>query len=68
MLILQYFYFDITIFRFKRLHVLLLVIIMLEGYSWSYLLMPVLIGALIIDLIGLIFNNLINSRKYPLFW
>ncbi len=44
------------------------VIIMLGGYSWSYLFMPVLIGTLIIVFIGLIFNNLIKTRKYPLFW
>jgi len=44
------------------------IIIILGGYSWSYLLMPVLIGAVIIVLFGLLINNLRQTRKYPQYW
>ncbi|MEK5230397.1 HPP family protein [Lysinibacillus sp. FSL K6-0232] len=44
------------------------IIIILGGYSWGYLIMPVLIGAVIIVLFGLLINNLRDTRKYPLFW
>ncbi len=44
------------------------IIIILGGYGWSYLVMPVLIGALIIVLFGLLINNLRETRKYPMFW
>ncbi len=44
------------------------IIIILGGYGWSYLVMPVLIGALIIVFFGLVINNLRETRKYPLFW
>lgn len=44
------------------------IIIILGGYGWSYLLTPVLIGAVIIVLFGLLINNLREKRKYPLFW
>ncbi|MGE7691818.1 HPP family protein [Lysinibacillus sp. NPDC097214] len=44
------------------------IIIILGGYGWSYLVMPVLIGALIIVFFGLMINNLRETRKYPLFW
>ncbi|MFC9542601.1 HPP family protein [Lysinibacillus sp. NPDC056959] len=44
------------------------IIIILGGYGWSYLVTPVLIGALIIVFFGLMINNLRETRKYPLFW
>ncbi|MFB7157757.1 HPP family protein [Lysinibacillus sp. NPDC056232] len=44
------------------------IIIILGGYGWNYLVMPVLIGALIIVFFGLMINNLRETRKYPLFW
>ncbi|MFJ8089614.1 HPP family protein [Lysinibacillus sp. NPDC095746] len=44
------------------------IIIILGGYGWSYLVMPVLIGALIIVFFCLVINNLRETRKYPLFW
>ncbi|MGE7696019.1 HPP family protein [Lysinibacillus sp. NPDC094177] len=44
------------------------IIIILGGYGWNYLVMPVLIGALIIVFFGLVINNLRETRKYPLFW
>lgn len=44
------------------------IIIILGGYSWSYLVMPVLIGAVLIVVAGLLINNLRDTRKYPMFW
>lgn len=44
------------------------IIIILGGYGWSYLVTPVLIGAVIIVIFGLLINNLREKRKYPLFW
>jgi len=44
------------------------IIIILGGYSWNYLIMPVLIGAVIIVFFGLLINNLRETRKYPQFW
>lgn len=44
------------------------IIIMIEGYKWSYLFMPVLLGAVIIVIYAVLINNLRQTRKYPLFW
>ena len=44
------------------------IIIILGGYSWSYLITPVLIGAVIIVVTGLLINNLRSTRKYPVYW
>ena len=44
------------------------IIIMMSGYSWGFLFHPVLIGAIIIVIFGLIINNLHPKRKYPLYW
>ena len=44
------------------------IIIIMGGYSWSYLVTPVLIGAVIIVVIGLLINNLRATRKYPVYW
>ena len=44
------------------------IIIILGGYSWSYLVTPVLIGAIIIVVTGLLINNLRSTRKYPVYW
>ena len=44
------------------------IIIILGGYGWSYLVMPVLIGALIIVFFGIVINNLRETRQYPSFW
>lgn len=44
------------------------VIIMVSGYSWGFLVHPVLIGVIIIVVFGLIINNLHPKRKYPLYW
>lgn len=44
------------------------IIIILGGYGWSYLVMPVLLGALIIVFFGIVINNLRETRQYPSFW
>ena len=44
------------------------IIIILGGYGWSYLVTPVLIGAVLIVAMGLLINNLRGTRKYPIFW
>ena len=44
------------------------IIIIRGGYSWSYLVTAVLIGAVMIVVIGLLINNLRNTRKYPVYW
>ncbi|MER1986704.1 MAG: HPP family protein [Solibacillus sp.] len=44
------------------------IIIILGGYSWSYLLTPVLVGAVVIVCVALILNNLRSDRSYPTFW
>ena len=44
------------------------IIIILGGYSWSYLVIPVLIGAVLIVVVGMLINNLRGTRKYPVFW
>lgn len=44
------------------------IIIILGGYGWSYLVIPVLIGAVLIVVLGLLINNLRGTRKYPVYW
>lgn len=43
-------------------------VIMFGAYSWSYLIMPVFIGSVIIVLFALFINNLRSNRSYPTFW
>ncbi|RHW35787.1 HPP family protein [Lysinibacillus yapensis] len=44
------------------------IIIMINAYSWSFLVEPVLMGTIVIVAFGLIINNLHPRRKYPLYW
>lgn len=44
------------------------IIIMLGGYSWSYLVTPIFIGAVLIILLAVIINNIRQQRHYPLYW
>lgn len=44
------------------------IIIMMNAYSWSFLIQPVLIGTLVIVAFGLLINNVHPRRKYPLYW
>lgn len=44
------------------------IIVIVGGYNWSYLVTPVLIGAVIIVIVALLINNLRSDRYYPTFW
>lgn len=44
------------------------VIVMLSSPSWEFLLEPTLAGAVILVLVGLVFNNIWTERKYPRYW
>lgn len=44
-----------------------LVVIMTKA-TWSFLFMPVLIGAVILVACAVLFNNLIEDRHYPKYW
>ncbi|WP_336245917.1 HPP family protein [Myroides oncorhynchi] len=41
---------------------------MLGGASCSFIINPVLTGAVIITVIALLFNNISKKRKYPKYW
>lgn len=43
-------------------------VVIMAGSSWSFLLAPVLIGAVVIVIIALLVNNLDKKRRYPTFW
>ena len=43
-------------------------IVMLAQPGWGFLLMPTLLGALIIVLVALVYNNLPQGRQYPKYW
>lgn len=43
-------------------------IIFLLGASWDYLIFPTLIGAVILVVVGLFYNNLHKNRNYPQYW
>ena len=42
--------------------------VIMAGSNWSFLVMPVLVGALVIVLTAMIVNNLDKDRHYPKFW
>jgi CBS-domain-containing membrane protein len=44
------------------------VIVMLSVPTWDFLLTPTLVGALVLVLFALIFNNIPGKRKYPVYW
>lgn len=44
------------------------VIIFLTQPSWHFLLFPTLIGALILVVVALIYNNITREAKYPKYW
>lgn len=44
------------------------IIIIMQGYGWSYLWAPILIGSIIIVVLAVLINNIRQNRKYPLFW
>jgi len=44
------------------------VIIFLLHPSWSFLIFPTLIGALLVLVVGLLYLNVARSEKYPKYW
>lgn len=44
------------------------VIVMLTAPGWDFLLTPTLIGAMILVLVAVFFNNLPKERAYPKYW
>jgi CBS-domain-containing membrane protein len=44
------------------------VIVFLGHSTWSFLLFPVLVGALLLVLIALLYNNLVRKTPYPHYW
>ena len=43
-------------------------IIMLTVPHWNFLFVPTLLGAMLLVLIALVFNNLGKARRYPKYW
>lgn len=44
------------------------VIVMLTAPAWNFLLTPTLIGATILVVVAVIFNNFVKERSYPKYW
>jgi len=44
------------------------VIVMLTAPAWDFLLTPTLIGAMILVVVAVIFNNFYKERTYPKYW
>ncbi|AXE61794.1 HPP family protein [Candidatus Thioglobus sp. NP1] len=43
-------------------------IVFLLGANWDYLWMPTVIGAILIVVVALIYNNISRDRSYPKYW
>jgi len=43
-------------------------IVFLAAADWSFLIMPTLIGAVLLVIVALFYNNLSNQRSYPKYW
>ncbi|WP_308811482.1 MULTISPECIES: HPP family protein [Psychrobacter] len=43
-------------------------IVMLGGVPWSFLITPTLIGAIVLVVVALIYNNIGRNRHYPRYW
>lgn len=44
------------------------VIVMLAAPSWQFLLTPTLLGAIVLVMVAIIFNNFPKERAYPKYW
>ena len=44
------------------------IVVILGAKTLSFIINPVLLGAVVITIIALIFNNLSKERKYPTYW
>jgi CBS-domain-containing membrane protein len=40
----------------------------LSAPTWSFMLTPTLIGAIVLVLVALFFNNIPKQRTYPRYW
>ncbi|MFZ2842605.1 HPP family protein [Psychrobacter sp.] len=45
-----------------------LLIVMLSGVKWHFLVTPILVGALPLVLVAMIDNNIGRGRYYPCYW
>jgi CBS-domain-containing membrane protein len=43
-------------------------IVFLAGANWEYLLTPTLVGAILLVLVALFYNNISKERSYPKYW
>ena len=43
-------------------------IVMLGAVKWDFLITPTLLGAIVLVMVALIYNNLGNNRQYPTYW
>lgn len=43
-------------------------IVFLVGANWEFLLTPTLIGAILLVLVALLYNNISKERSYPKYW
>ncbi len=43
-------------------------IVFLVGANWEFLLTPTLLGAILLVVVALFYNNLSNERSYPKYW
>ena len=43
-------------------------IVFLVGANWEFLFIPTLIGAILLVLVALFYNNLSKERRYPKYW
>ncbi len=43
-------------------------IVFLVGANWEFLIMPTLVGAILLVLVALFYNNLSKERIYPKYW
>lgn len=44
------------------------IIVFLVGANWDFLIMPTLLGAIMLVVVALFYNNLSNARSYPKYW
>lgn len=44
------------------------VIVMLSSPAWSFLIEPTLLGAIVLVIVAIVFNNLPQDRSYPRYW
>jgi len=44
------------------------ILVIMAGLQWDFVINTVLPGSLLLTLSALIFNNVVNGRKYPFYW